>query len=236
MHKNLITDPNTTSTIPHKYLGILGMVWISVLLVVTLTSLKTFEIFGVVLSAAVIAYPLTYIFSDIFTEVYGYRVSRRIVWTGFVCVFLATLFAYALTFMPAPVSFTDNEAFNTVFRASPILSFLVVLGFWAGEMANSFTVAKVKIWTKGANESLRYVSSTFIGLSVDSLVWWWGMHFLMGWFTSTEIWTTIFVGLVFCVSWEILALPITKRVIRWIKEKEGIDTYDHGTNFNPFKF
>jgi uncharacterized PurR-regulated membrane protein YhhQ (DUF165 family) len=145
------------------------------------------------------------------------------------------MFASFLTYMPAPVSFTNQNEFNLIFRSGPIMALLIILPFWAGELINSFVVAKLKVFTEGKNESLRYVSSTFFGLLADSLIFWWGAHFLLGWFEPSEIWYTTFVGLIFCVAWEIIALPITNRIVDFIKEQEGIDTYDHGTNFNPFK-
>jgi uncharacterized PurR-regulated membrane protein YhhQ (DUF165 family) len=89
-----ITDPIVSASQPHKYLGIFGMLWVTVLIVGTFTSLKTFYVGSLVFSVGAIAYPFVYIFADIFTEVYGYRVTRKIVWTGFACMFIASFLAY----------------------------------------------------------------------------------------------------------------------------------------------
>src|SRR3989344_5405517 len=109
--QELITDPVVSAKQAHKYLGIFGMLWVTVLLVGVFTSLKTFHLWGFVFSVGVIAYPFVYIFNDIFTEVYGYRVTRKIVWTGLASMLLATVLTSLYSYVPSP-GFEYNEAFN----------------------------------------------------------------------------------------------------------------------------
>src|SRR3990167_8880668 len=111
----LITNPVVSASRPHRLLGIFGMIWLTFLLLVTFTQLKTFSVGSFVFSVGVITYPFTYIFSDIFTEVYGYRVSRKVVWTGFVCVLIASLVTYLYSIVPPSDSYTYNEAFRSIF-------------------------------------------------------------------------------------------------------------------------
>lgn len=233
--QQLITDPNTSATKPHKYLGVFGMLWVTVLIVGTFTSLKTFYIGSLVFSVGAIAYPFVYIFADIFTEVYGYRVTRKVVWTGFACMFIASMLAYVYAIIPNP-NFADNDAFNLIFKASPIVALSFIVAFFGGEMTNSFIVAKMKILTKGKYIHARLIISTFFGQLVDNGIAFFAVFYFAGWFTLPEIIPLISTTVIFCTLWEVFALPITQKVIKIIKEKEGLDTYDHGTSFNPFRF
>jgi queuosine precursor transporter len=232
--QKLITDPVVSAQLPHKYLSIFGMLWVTVLLVGTFTSLKTFYIGSFVFSVGAIAYPFVYIFADIFTEVYGYRVTRKIVWTGFACMLLAALLTSLYSYVPN-TAFEYNEAFNLIFRAAPIVAIGFIIAFFAGELTNSYIVAKMKLLTKGKYVSARLVISTFFGQTVDNSIAFFVAFYFAGWFTISEIIPLTISTVLFCTVWEIIALPITQKVIKTIKSKEGLDTYDHGTNFNPFK-
>jgi uncharacterized integral membrane protein (TIGR00697 family) len=236
MKKELLHNPEVTAKQNHKYLGAFGMVWVSMLLMTTFTSLKTFDVFGLTFIAAAIGYPLTYIFADIFTEVYGYRVSRRIIWTGLFCVLLATSFAYLYTLLPAGKSFDAKsiEAFNLIFRTSPVIALATVVAFWVGEFVNSFVLAKMKILFSGRYEWARYILSTFLGQSFDNFAGFVVILLLTDLFSLKDALVACTTSVIFCTVWEALASPVTHPLIRRIKEKEGIDTYDHGTKFNPF--
>lgn len=229
----LITDPAVSSRQPHKYLIVFAMLWVMVLIVGTFTSLKTFYIGSLVFSVGAIAYPFVYIFADIFTEVYGYRVTRKIVWTGFACMFIASSLAFIYSIIPNP-SFELNDAFNAIFRASPIIAIAFIVAFFCGELTNSYIVAKMKLHFKGKYLNARLVISTFFGQLVDNGVAFFAAFYFAGWFTFSELLPLVATTVAFCTLWEVLALPVTRYVIRVVKEKEGLDTYDHGTNFNPF--
>lgn len=235
-NNELIVDPVVSASRPHKYLIVFAMLWVTFLLLTTFTTLKTFEIHGIVFFAAVIGYPFTYVFSDIFTEVYGYRVSRKIIWSGFLCIFLASIFAYIYTLIPPSSYFTEveNNAFNMIFKASPLLSIAMILGFWAGENINSMVLAKMKIWTKGKKQGLRYILSTFLGQIVDNSTSVIFILIVANLFTAREAFSGALTAIIFCTVWEIIALPVTYKVIKLIKKAEGLDTYDHGTKLNPF--
>jgi hypothetical protein len=231
--KDLITDPVVSANQPHKYLGIFAMLWVTVLIVGTFTSLKTFYIGTAIFSVGAIAYPFVYIFADIFTEVYGYRVTRKIVWTGFACMMLAACLASLYSYVPNP-GFEYNDAYNLIFRASPIVAFGFIIAFFCGELTNSYVVAKMKMWSEGKYIGLRLVLSTFFGQTVDNSIAFFTAFYFAGWFTAAEIIPLTVTTVAFCTGYEILVLPITQRAIRYIKHKEGLDTYDHGTNFSPF--
>jgi queuosine precursor transporter len=234
LYNNLITDPVVTSARPHKFLSILGMIWVSILIIGFLTGQKTTEIGGTVFSVSVLAYPFTYLFSDVFTEVYGFRVSRKIIWTGFFCAILASAIAYIYSIVPSNPSFTENLAFDTIFRSSPVAVIIGIVAFSVGEFVNSFVVAKVKLYTKGSKEWFRFIASTAFGQLFDNGIYIIGNFLILGWYTIADLPILIISTVVFCTVWEIIALPITYKVVSFLKRKEGIDTFDKGTNFNPF--
>jgi uncharacterized integral membrane protein (TIGR00697 family) len=232
----LVTDPVISAQRPHKYLGMFGMLWVTFLLIATFTAVKTFSFGGIVFSVAILSYPFTYIFADIFTEVYGYRVTRRIVWTGFFCVVLASVITSLYSIVPPHESFTYDDAFKLIFQASPIIAIATVAGFFGGELANSYVLAKLKLKTAGKAMWARLVGSTFAGQFVDNTIFFATAFLVAGVFTASELTALVLSSVTFCTVWEIVILPITYRVIGWIKRKEGLDTYDVGTNFNPFAF
>ncbi len=231
--EKLITDPVISANQPHKYLGIFGMIWVTILVVGMFTALKTFYIGSLVFSVGALAYPMVYIFADIYTEVYGYRITRKIVWTGFSCMLLAGTLASIYTYIPN-ASFEYNDSYNLIFRSAPIVAIGFIFAFFCGELTNSYIVARMKLWNEGRFIGARLIISTFFGQIVDNGLAFFIAFYFAGWFTFGELLPLITTTVVFCTLWEILALPITRKIIRIIKHKEGLDTYDHGTNFNPF--
>lgn len=229
---------NSTQDSPrtdYKYLNTLGMLWLTFLFIATFTAVKTFKIFGLEYSVAIVAYPLTYIFADIFTEVYGYKVTRKTVWTGFFCLGIASALAWLYSIIPPSENFTDNIAFQLIFKATPVVTVITLLSFFSGELVNSYILAKLKIFTKGRLAELRYILSTLFGQLVDNSIFVVGVFFLAGFFTRDSLIPIIISAVLFCTLVEILMIPITRKVIAFIKNKEGIDTYDHTTNFSPFR-
>ena len=229
-----ITDPRLSAERSSASLGIMGMLWLTFLLLVTFTQLKTFAVGSIIFSVGVITYPFTYIFADIFTEVYGYRVSRRVVWTGFACLLLASSIAYFYSLVPSSPYFEHDDAFNLIFRTSPLIALATMLGFFGGELTNSYVLAKMKIITNGSQMWARLIGSTIAGQLVDNTTFFTLAYLAAGIFAAQELLSLIVTSVVFCTTWETLALTITYSVIRRLKRIEGLDTYDRGTNFNPF--
>lgn len=130
-----ITNPEVSYNLPHKYLGVFGMIWLSFLIMSIYTGFKTFDLLGLTFTVSVLTYPFTYIFSDIFTEVYGYRISRKIVWTGFLCVAITATVGYVYNLVPGSATFTDEYSFNLVFGSAPtIVLFLIAGFFWVRQL------------------------------------------------------------------------------------------------------
>lgn len=233
-NNKFITDPNISMETPHKYTVFLSILWVSILISGFFTSIKTFEIYGVVFFAATIAYPFTYIFNDIMTEVYGYKVSRKIVWSGFFGVLVATIIAWLYTYIPGSSEWTldQDRAFNTIFRISPFIAILGIISFASGEIANSIIISKLKVKMNGKYESFRCITSTFVGQLIDNTIFAVGLYLILDIISGNVAISVIVTTVIFCTLWEIIAYPIfTKHIIRFVKKKEGIDTYDRGIKY-----
>ncbi|MFY9287507.1 MAG: queuosine precursor transporter [Alphaproteobacteria bacterium] len=230
----LITDPLLASKQHFKYLDIIGMVWICCLMLSTFTASKIFNVGIFEFSVGVLIYPMTYIFANVFTEVYGYRQTRRIVWTGLVMLFVASLILYAMVNVPPSDHYTDQKAYETIFGQSALLTFAVMVCFFLGEITNSYILAKLKIKTNGKWLWLRAVLSTALGQLVDNFFFY-GIAFgLTGTLSATTLVNLWLSTVVFCTAYEFLATPATYAICGYLKRVEGLDVYDRGTNFNPF--
>jgi uncharacterized integral membrane protein (TIGR00697 family) len=183
------------------------------------------------LPAAIVIFPLSYIFGDILTEVYGYRQARKIIWLGFFCNLIAVLAFWVAGQIPALDSDVQN-AYERILGYTPRILAASFLAYLVGEFANSFVLAKMKIKTKGRFLWTRTIGSTLVGEGLDALV------FIAIAFGGTMPWALI--GGIILTHWlvktgyEVVATPFTYMVVNFLKRKEGIDTYDHDTDFNPF--
>jgi uncharacterized integral membrane protein (TIGR00697 family) len=183
-------------------------------------------------SGAQLLFPITYIFADIFTEVYGYGASRRAIWIAFFANILLTLVGVFVVAFPAAPEFTNQKAFEAVFYVVPRFVIASLVAFWAGEFTNSYTLAKMKLWTNGKWLWTRTVGSTITGQFVDTTT------VILVAFVGRATWGTmlnlIISGYLFKVIYEVVATPITYWIVNKLKRAEGIDVYDRGTDFNPF--
>lgn len=186
------------------------------------------------ISAADIFFPLTYICGDLFTEVYGYTASRRAIWLGFFSMGLLAVLGELAVALPAAPGWGDQQAYAVVFGIVPRFAIASLIAYWAGEFTNSYTLAKMKLWTEGKWLWTRTVGSTLTGQAVDTSV------IILIAFAGRQNWTMmgrmIVSSYVIKVSVEVLFTPVTYAVVKWLKRVEGVDAFDRGTNFNPFVF
>jgi len=215
-----------------RYLELLTSVFIVVLLISNLVAQKICAFGSLRLSGAQLLFPLTYIFGDIFTEVYGYGASRRAIWLGFFSSGLMALLGLLIVQLPAAPEWHNQEAFATIFNFVPRLVAASLIAFWCGEFANSYVMAKMKILTGGRHLWTRTVGSTVAGQAVDTAL----VMFLA--FGGTEpvrtIVSLIVSGYAAKVLYEVAMTPVTYAIVNFLKRREGIDTFDIGTNFSPF--
>lgn len=185
------------------------------------------------LPGAVIVFPISYIFGDVLTEVYGYARTRRIIWTGFISAILMSVIFLIIQYLPSAPEWEGQHAFEMILGFVPRIVVASILGYWVGEFTNSYVLAKMKILTRGKMLWSRTMGSTLVGQGFDSLIF--GFTAFAGALPTTVIWGMVTDLYVFKVLYETIATPFTYAVVKFLKKNEGIDTYDFGTNFNPFK-
>jgi uncharacterized integral membrane protein (TIGR00697 family) len=224
-----------------RYLDALTTTFVVILLVSNLVAQKVvriplFTIHGqsdyISTSGAMLLFPITYIFGDIFTEIYGYAASRRAIWLGFFGTALLYAVSAIVIALPSDPEFKHQQAFVTVFGILPRILIASLTAFWAGEFANSYTMAKLKLITKGRWLWTRTVGSTVVGQAVDTTLV--IVITFAGTFTPGKLFQIIWQGYLLKVAYEVLATPVTYLVVNWLKRAEHVDTFDTHTNFNPF--
>ena len=217
-----------------RYLDVLITAFVVILLVSNLVAQKIIRIGPLSISGGLILFPLTYIFGDIFTEVYGYAASRRAIWLGFCGTALMYAVGALVIALPADPDFHDQKAFITVFGILPRLLIASLIAFWMGEFANSYTMARMKILTRGRWLWTRTVGSTVIGQVVDTTIV--VVLTFAGNYPAHTLAKLILTSYCLKVAYEILATPLTYLVVNFLKRAEDSDAYDAHTNFNPFRF
>jgi uncharacterized integral membrane protein (TIGR00697 family) len=184
--------------------------------------------------AGVLFFPISYIFNDIMTEVYGFARSRRAVWAGFGALVFASVMSYAVTTLPAaPTMPAEHQAaVNFIFGQTARITLASLVAFWAGEFINSFVLAKLKVLTEGRFLWVRTIGSTFAGEAFDSVIFY-PIAFLGTW-SNTQV-VSVMIGNYFLkVLWEVVATPFTYWIVNFLKRAEHEDFYDRDTDFNPF--
>jgi len=216
----------------YKYFDKLVSAFVAVLLVSNLVAPKMIAFGPFLFSGAQLLFPVTYIFGDVFTEVYGYAYSRRAIWSGFfAAALLATLSAIVIALPPAP-EWHDQAAYITVLGMAPRVFAASLIAYWAGEFANSYVMAKMKILTRGRYLWTRTVGSTAAGQAVDTVIVM--IIVFAGRASWSDIIKLIYSGYLAKVLYEVAATPLTYLVVNFLKRREGVDPLDVNTDFNPF--
>ncbi len=230
----------------YRYLDIITALFVTVLIVSNIASSAKivdwgFSILGVRMAfdAGTLLFPVSYIFGDILTEVYGYRRSRRVIWTGFLCLGLSAVVFGVVRALPGEATwqqYAGQNAYNAILGGMSTGGIVLasLLGYWTGEFSNSFTLAKMKILTQGRWLWTRTIGSTLVGELVDSVAF-----ILVASIFKVFPWslfvTLVMTNYIFKCSVEALMTPITYIVVNGLKRREHEDYYDRGTNFTPFQ-
>jgi uncharacterized integral membrane protein (TIGR00697 family) len=194
----------------------------------------TLPVFGTVtFGAGILFFPLGYVLGDVLTEVYGFARARRVVWVGFAASVFAAGMSWVVVSLPPSPDWRGQAALAEVFGQVPRIFLASILAFWAGEMANAFVLARMKVLTEGKHLWTRTIGSTVVGQGVDSLIFY-PLAFLGVWETSL-VFTVLVTNYLLKVLWEVVLTPVTYRVIAWFKHAEGLDVFDTSTDFTPFK-
>ncbi len=217
-----------------RYLDALTTAFVVILLVSNLVAQKVCQIGPFAVSGAILLFPLTYIFGDVFTEVYGFAASRRAIWLGFFGTALLYLMSALVIYLPAAPGWKNQAAFTTVFGFIPRMLAASLVAFWAGEFANSYTMARLKLLTDGRRLWTRTIGSTVVGQAVDTVL---VITLTFGGIYPVRTLVNIIVtGYLLKVGYEVVATPVTYLVINGLKSAEGVDTFDRQADFNPFSF
>lgn len=205
--------------------------FVTCLLTANIIAVKLIVLLGFLVPAGIIIFPLSYLFGDVLTEVYGYGAARRVIWLGFACNLLAVIAIVLGGLAPAAPFWHDQAAYETILGFTPRLLLASFTAYLVGEFANSFVLAKLKIATRGRWLWTRTIGSTLIGEGLDTVI-----------FISIAFWgiippplmlTAILTQWVFKVLYEVVATPLTYLVVGFLKRREHLDTYDYRTNFSP---
>ena len=214
-----------------KWFVLVTAVFITCLITANIIAVKLVSIFGLILPAAVIIFPLSYIVGDVLTEVYGYRQARQVIWLGFLCNLMAVIAIWVGGVLPATSFWPGQEAYDTILGYTPRLLVASFIAYLMGEFANSFVLAKMKIATQGRWLWTRTIGSTLVGQGLDSLVF--ITLAFVGTMPGAALVTTIVTQWLFKSAYEAVVTPLTYVVINFLKRHEGLDVYDHDTRFNP---
>jgi uncharacterized integral membrane protein (TIGR00697 family) len=210
---------------------VIAAVFVTCLITANIIAVKLILLFGFLVPAGIIVFPLSYLFGDVLTEVYGYGAARQVIWLGFSCNLLAVIAIYLGGIAPAAPFWQQQAAYDTILGFTPRLLLGSFVAYLVGEFTNSFVLAKLKIATKGRWLWTRTIGSTLIGEGLDTLIFisivFWGI------IPPQLMLQAILTQWIFKVVYEVVATPFTYLVVGFLKGRENLDTYDYTTNFNP---
>ncbi|HWI87132.1 MAG TPA: queuosine precursor transporter [Sphingomonas sp.] len=240
-HGPLAVDAGALAGRPLRYFDFVMTAFVTILLlsnVIGAGKRAVIDLPGVGLwpfGAGILFFPVSYVLGDVLTEVYGYGRARRCIWAGFAAMIFMVVMSLVVVALPPDQGWTGQAAYEQVFGQVPRIVLASICAFWAGEFANSFVLAKMKILTRGRWLWTRTIGSTVIGEGVDSLIFY-PLAFLgvTGW-SHAQLLTVLLTQWALKVGWEVVLTPVTYAVVGFLKRREGIDVFDDGTDFSPFQ-
>ena len=217
----------------YKYLGAISVFFVSVLLISNVASAKIVDFGYFTFDGGTLLFPLSYIFGDILTEVYGYKRARGVVWLGFFMALLMSVVFIVVGKLPSASGWNNQSAYDLILGLTPRIVFASLIAYACGEFSNSYILAKIKIKMKGKMLWVRTIGSTIVGEFIDSILFiviaFWGI------LPNSLLITLVISNYIFKTLIEVIFTPITYKVVNFLKKKENEDYYDTDTNFNPFK-
>lgn len=218
--------------IEHRYLLYVAIAFVATLLISNTVAVKLVSFGPFVFAGAIFIFPLTYIFGDILTEVYGYRASRKVIWSGLAALVLMSASYVMVQYLP-PASFWDGQkAYESILGFVPRIAAASIIAFFVGEFCNSYVLSRMKVWMQGKALWMRTIGSTVVGEGVDTVIF---VFIAFGGVVPfATLWTIIWSGYLFKVAYEVIATPLTYVIVRRLKRAEGVDVYDRSISYNPF--
>jgi queuosine precursor transporter len=217
----------------YKYYDLIMAAFVAALLCSNLIGVtKIATVGGFTFGAGNLFFPISYLFGDVLTEVYGYARSRKVVWAGFTALFYASFMAWVVVHLPAAEGWSGQAALEASFGSTWRIAGAGLLGYACGEFANSFTLAQLKLRTGGKLLFVRTIGSTVVGEAIDTIVFY-PLAFFGIW-PDALLLKVMAANYLVKVLWEVFATPLTYAVVGFLKRKENEDFYDRDTNFTPF--
>lgn len=217
----------------YKYYDLIMAAFVTVLLCSNIIGAeKVVSLLGFTFGAGILFFPISYFFNDILTEVYGYARSRKVVWAGFAGLGFASIMSAVVVALPAAQGWIHQDAYEVVFGQTTRIVIASLTAFFCGEFANSYVLAKMKLFTEGKFLWTRTIGSTIAGEAVDSIIFYPVAFY--GFWPNELLIKVMITNYILKVTWEVVATPITYRVVNFLKRKENEDYYDKDTNFTPF--
>lgn len=217
---------------PYRYFDLILGLFVAVILISNVASTKILRLGPFDFDGGTILFPLSYIFGDILTEVYGYRKSRRVIWLGFFSALLMSAVLMIVGALPPAAGWENQDAYQKILGLTPRIVIASLLAYFIGEFTNSFVLAKMKILTKGRFLWTRTIGSTLIGEGLDTVLFvgiaFWGV------LSPSLLVAVLISNYIFKCGVEILFTPLTYRFVNFLKKREQEDYYDYQTDFNPF--
>jgi queuosine precursor transporter len=207
--------------------------FITCLITANIIAVKLIRVFGLILPAAIVIFPLSYVFGDVLTEVYGYRQARRVIWLGFFCNLIVVVAIWAGQLLPAAPFWDGQPSYERILGYTPRLLAASFLAYLVGEFINAFVLAKMKIATKGRWLWMRTIGSTLVGQAFDSAVF--ITLAFVGTMPQEALISAVITQWLVKSAYEAVVTPFTYWVVTFLKRREGIDVYDRGTRFNPLR-
>jgi uncharacterized integral membrane protein (TIGR00697 family) len=217
----------------YRYYDLVMAAFVTVLLCANLIGAsKVASLWGFTFGAGVLFFPISYVFGDVLTEVYGYARARKVVWAGFSALIFASFMSWAILAFPPAAGWEHQAAFETVFSNTWRIVLASLTAYFCGEFCNSYVLAKMKLWTGGRLLWSRTIGSTIVGEAVDSLIFY-PLAFLGVW-PNDVVLRVLLDNYLLKVAWEVVMTPLTYKVVNFLKRAESEDHFDRDTNFTPF--
>lgn len=226
-------NENITDLSRSRYFLYIAIAFVALLIISNTVAVKLVAVGPFVLAGATFIFPITYIFGDVLTEVYGYRATRKIIWSGFGALIIMSMSYLLVQSLPSASFWSGQEAYETILGFAPRIVAGSIVAFFVGEFCNSYIMSKMKIWSHGKHFWMRTIGSTVVGEGIDTAVF--VLIAFYGTIPLAALVTVIWSSYLFKVGIEILATPITYFVVNHLKKAEGIDVYDKDINYSPFQ-
>lgn len=214
-----------------KWFVVIAAIFITSLITANIMAVKLIDFFGLILPAAVVIFPVSYIFGDVLTEVYGYRLARLVIWLGFFCNLLTVVAIFIGQLLPPAPFWQNQDAYEVILGYTPRLLAASFVAYLLGEFTNSYVLARLKVRTQGRWLWLRTISSTIVGQGLDSTIF--ITLAFAGIIPPAGLVNAVITQWVFKSAYEALVTPLTYAGVNYLKRVEGLDTFDYNTNFNP---